>query len=394
MVRHGRPNPQSFGREAHMKRVIGAIALALSTLGACTTLNQIACVPTLQTRWLLEDLTAGGGPSELKRQSAAPTRTLISYTVGTQTYQGDLYTLDNGVKAGLVLVPGATTAGKDDSRLVAFANTLARSHFAVLVPDLPEVRQLRVRPEDAKFIADAAQYMSTRPDLAPGGRLGIAGLSYALGPGILAACDPAVRDKVRFVMGIGGYYDLEKVVTFFLTGWFQDPAGAWRQMEPSAYGKWAFIRSNAPRFGNASDAAVLQELADRRFNDPQSAIDDLTAKLQTPEAKAFVELITNTDPAKVPTLLAGMPAPVRADLDGLNLAKRDLSGFRAHLILVHGYDDNLVPYSQSVELARAIAGTRLYLVNGLSHVDLKGPGFLDVWGMGCAVNDLLEFQGP
>lgn len=377
-----------------MKRLIGAIALMLSTQSACTTLNQISCTPSLQSRWLLEDLTAGEGPSELKRQTAAPARTLISYTVGTQTYQGDLYTPDGGAKAGLVLVPGATTAGKDDTRLVAFANTLARSKFAVLVPDLPEVRQLRVRPEDAKFIADAAQYMSTRPELAPGGRLGIAGVSYALGPGILAACDPSVRDKIRFVMGIGGYYDLEKVVTFFLTGWFQDPAGAWRQMTPSAYGKWAFIRSNAQRFGNASDAAVLEELADRRYNDPAAGIDDLTARLQTPEAKAFVGLITNTDPTKVPTLLATMPAAVRADLDGLNLAKRDLSGFKARLILVHGYDDNLVPYSQSVELARAIAGTRIYLVNGLSHVDLKGPGFLDVWGMGCAVDDLLAFEGP
>jgi hypothetical protein len=59
---------------------------------------------------------------------------------------------------------------------------------------------------------------------------------------------------------------------------------------------------------------------------------------------------------------------------------------------VHGYDDKIVPYSESVALAHALRdrSPRLYLANGLAHVDFKEPGFGDAWALYCAVNALLS----
>jgi len=57
--------------------------------------------------------------------------------------------------------------------------TLARARFAVLAPELPGFRALRVRPTDAREVADAFAYLAGRPDLAPGGRVGIVAFSYA-----------------------------------------------------------------------------------------------------------------------------------------------------------------------------------------------------------------------
>ena len=53
---------------------------------------------------------------------------------------------------------------------------------------------------------------------------------------------------------IGGYYDVEAVLTFFTTGYFRDgPDGQWRHREPNAYGKWVFVRSNAARLASPED---------------------------------------------------------------------------------------------------------------------------------------------
>ena len=43
-------------------------------------------------------------------------------------------------------------------------------------------------------------WMSKRPDLAPDGRVGIVGISFAGGLSISAASRPAIRDKVAFVL--------------------------------------------------------------------------------------------------------------------------------------------------------------------------------------------------
>lgn len=373
-----------------MKPLISLILTLL--LAGCQPIRQIACVPSAESRLFLEDLTAGEAESELERQTEAPRRRMVTYEVAGRPGEAELYEPAAGARAGVVLVPGAAEAGKDDPRMVAFASALARSGFAVLVPELENVRRFQLRESDARQVADAFVYMASQPTLAPEGRAGFAGISYAVGPAVIAALEPDVRDHARFVMGIGPYYDLESTITYFTTGYYREPGGAWRYQKPMDYGKWAFIAGNVDRFEHEGDRELLRAWAARLFTEPASADEDLAAKLVSPEAKALYALMRNRDPEAVPGLLAQLPASVQADLEGLSLAERDLSRLEARMIIVHGYDDTLVPYTESLKLAQALpAGqARLTLVNGLNHVDFKQPGFLDVWGMGCAVNALLD----
>ena len=375
-------------------KLIVSLAL-ISALAGCQPIRQIACVPSAESRLFLEDLVAGEAESELERQTEAPRRRMVRYEVAGRLGEAELYEPAAGARAGIVLVPGAAEAGKDDPRMVAFAGTLARSGFAVLVPELENVRRFQLRESDARQVADAFVYMASQPALAPEGRAGLAGISYAVGPAVIAALEPDVRAHVRFVMGIGPYYDLESTITYFTTGYYREPGGAWRYQKPLDYGKWAFIAGNVDRFEHEGDRQRLKAWSERLFVDPAADDADLASQLETPEARALHALIRNPDPEAVPGLIAQLPASVLEDLKGLSLAERDLSRLEARMIIVHGYDDRLVPYTESLKLEKALpAGqTRLTLVSGLNHVDFEQPGFLDVWGMGCAVNALLDERG-
>jgi hypothetical protein len=61
--------------------------------------------------------------------------------------------------------------------------------------------------------------------------------------------------------------------------------------------------------------------------------------------------ISNADPARVPSLIRDLPPAVRSDIEALDVAARNLSGLRATVILVHGLDDDVIPYTESVALA-------------------------------------------
>ena len=372
-------------------KLIASLTLILALAG-CQPIRQIACVPSAESRMFLEDLAAGGAESELERKTAPPRRSLVTYRVEGRPGEGELYEPVDGASAGVVLVPGAAEAGREDPRMVSFARALARSGFAVLVPELANVRRFQLRPADARAVADAFVYLAGRPALAPEGRVGFAGISYAVGPAVIAALEPDVRDRVRFVLGVGPYYDLGNTITYFTTGYHREPGGAWRHQAPLDYGKWAFIAGNLDRFEHEGDRRLLKAWSERLLADPAAVDEDLASGLETPEARALHALMRNRDPEAVPGLIAQLPASVRADLEGLDLASRDLSGLKARMIIVHGYDDRLVPYTESLRLARALPAdrTRLFLVNGLDHVDFERPGFLDLWGLGCAVNALLD----
>ena len=334
------------------------------------------CVPLQddEAAWVLEDLAVREGDSRLKEYTPDPVRQSVSYSVQGRTYQGDLYQSSQRSLATLVLVPGVAERGKDDPRLVAFATTLARARFLVLVPDLPNLRALRVQAEDAQGVIDAFVHLLSRPEFPVRGGAGIGAFSYAVGPVVLAALDPVIREQVDFILGVGGYYDLNQVLTFFTTGYFQKE-GQWHYLEPNRYGKWVFVYGNAGRLADPLDREMFRLMAERKLQNPHADTDDLMDQL-TPEGRSLLDLLDNRDPARTPALIARLPALIRAELDALNLSRRDLSRLGARLILLHGTDDAIIPYTESVALAAAVpvGQSELFLIDGLAHVNVRPLG--------------------
>ena len=276
-----------------------------------------------------------------------------------------------------MLVPGAAERGKDDPRLVAFATSLARARFMVLVPDIESLRALTIGPEDSGRIADALRHLGGRGEVPNPDALGLVAISYATGPAILAALAPDLRARVRFVLAVGGYYDMTAAVTFFTTGRYrEDPRAPWRRKTPNAYGKWVFLRANAGRLENDRDRWLLDAMARRKLADLDAPLDDLAARLG-PEGRSVHALLVNQDPGAVPALIAALPDKVRSDMAALDLSRAELSRLTAELILLHGRDDAIIPYTESQALAAAAPAGRatLHLVDNLSHVEL-GPGSL------------------
>jgi pimeloyl-ACP methyl ester carboxylesterase len=338
-------------------------------------LLQVGCSPGrgYEAALVLSDIAARDQPSRLKRVTPAPERRFVAFTFEGRPYRGDLYLPGEKARSALLLVPGAAEGGKDDPRLIAFATTLARARFTVLVPDIASLRELKVNPGNVREIVDAFGWLVSRHELAPSGRGGMVAFSYAAGPAILAALEPETRERTGFILAVGGYHDLVQVLTFFTTGWFRQD-GKWQYLEPNEYGKWVFVLSNLDRLDDPADRALLRTMAKRKMADLDAPLDDLAALLRV-QGSALYAFIANREPQRAPELLHQLPQGIRADIVALDLANKDLSALGARLLLIHGYDDSIIPFTESIALAAAVpkGQARLFLVDGLAHVDLE-PG--------------------
>lgn len=358
--------------------VLGALAIS-------------ACSPArvVESAVVLGDLVAGAGPSRLKRSTPAPQRMAVSYEVAGRDYRGDVYRPGDGAVAALVLVPGATPAGPDDPRLVVFATMLARARFLVLVPDIPNLRALEVRSSDVRHVADAVRYLAR---CGGAGAIGLVGISYAAGPALIAALENDIRDRIGFVVTVGGYYDGVAMLTYLTTGYFRDrPDGPWRHRQPNAYGKWVSLRSYAAHLRDAADRDLLVEMAARKLRSPDADIGVLAARLGA-EGRTVYALVANRDPERVPGLVRALPPAVQREMAALDPKRRGLAGLAATLIIIHGRDDPIIPHTESQALAAAAPPGRaqLYLVDSLAHVKLGPAGLIDTLVLWRAVYRILE----
>ena len=308
-----------------LTRALAGMALAMFTLAGCGW---------VEAARLLDGIARGAPEGEVRRE------------IGEKA---DLYAAAAPPLAGIVLLPGVSPQGRDDPRLVGFARALAAQRFAVLVPELPELRALRVSASDAEAVVAAVHRLRGR-----GLRVGVGAFSYAVGPALLAGLE--LGPDAAFVLAIGGYRDIANVIRHFTAG----PA--------DRRAKWLFLRANASRLDRPAEQQALAVMANRRLADEQAGIADLMGDLG-PDGRAVAALVTNRDPGAVEALLKGLPSPIRRELEALDLSRRDLGALEAPLLLVHGRGDPVIPAEESVALAAAAPNSELFLLQDLSHVD-------------------------
>ena len=341
---------------------------------------------------VLEDVQAGVGPSALKERTPTPTCSTVTYRRDGVRRVADIYLPGDGrpALAGLMLSPGADPDGKDDPRFVAFAQSLARARFEVVAPDIPGMRKLRVRAADSEDIRDALFLVSNRRAKEGNATVGIVAISFSTGPTTIAMLSPEMKGRAHFMLYIGGYYDIEAAITFFTTGWYRDGGdGALKHRPPNSYGKWFFAVSNADFIDDPDDRVLVDRMGRRRLDDPDADLSDIVPRLG-PQGRAVYDLLTNTDPEKVPELLARQPPRARAEIAALDIKRRDLSALDARFLLVHGNDDRVIPETQSMAFAARAPHAELYLLDSMQHVDPQPAGFVDKIRMLAMMYDFLK----
>jgi fermentation-respiration switch protein FrsA (DUF1100 family) len=362
-----------------------ALLLLVTLAGACLQLRLGNSEPAL----VLEDLV--DNQSRLREQVPEPVSQELRFDSNGEPLHGGLY-LPVDARAGMVLVPGLAVAGADDPRLVALARTLARVGFVVLIPDIPGFRSYRMGAEDVQVLVAAVQALDGVPRMHAGLPVGIGAFSFAVGPALIAALDPRVAHRVDFVVAVGGYYDLRRLIAYYTTGANRDDPQA---ITPYDKGKWIFALGVSEKLPRASDRLAIQAVARRAIYADAGESDIPAPSSLSPGGAALLELLTNTSSERVPILLAQLPPSLRAEISALNPAEQPMNTLGARLLLLHGRGDNIIPYTESIALAESVGpgGADLFIIDGLAHVNLQ-PTSGDVDILLQLVNAVLEQRAP
>ena len=299
-------------RQPEVSRLLGLLLAALVTLPVVQAAGGL-----VTSAAFVVELLSGGARRPLSALTDEPH--VESLPVANAAV--DRWAVRGG--APLVLVHGYAPAGKDDPRVRQAAALLARAGFDVAVPTIPGLTRGRLRPDDVRPVV-ATLAARARPTV-------MVAVSVGAGPALLAAADPAVRERVRIVLSLGGYASAAELLRFFLTGEYA----------------WAGIRGRV-----VHDPAVVRAFVEANA--------DL---LDTPVREALA------DPARAAAALTA-PPPAVADLLAQLSPERVAGAIRGRLILVHGIDDPAVPYTESLRLAAARPQrTDVVLVHVLEHVE-------------------------
>jgi dienelactone hydrolase len=294
----------------------------------------------------------------------ARVRPVTSRDVTIATRQGNvasrLYQPSGNATRSLIVLPGVHAGGIDEPRLVTFSKRLASTGVNVLSVPLPDLRQFRVTPASTDIIEDATLWLAAEPSLAPDGRVGLVGISFAGGLALVAAGRPSLAGKVRLVVSLGGHADLPRVMTYLCTG--RLPDGTIRR--PHDYGIVIILIGALEHVVPPEQVAPLRQailtfLEASSYDQtdvPKSAQLFALARSQgahLPEpARTYMQWVNDRNAAALGDKLL----PLVELLGGAPALSPDRSpATSAPVFLLHGASDNIIPSSETPFAAAYLA---------------------------------------
>lgn len=314
---------------------------------------------TVRSALLTYDLL-GLPASPLSALTPEPRRTTLSY--GQPADRLDVY-LPAGAQAdrslpAVVLELGIHPLPIDDPQVARLASAIGRLGVVVGVPDSASLRAARLTPTEPAHLADAVLAVAGLPEVDPA-RVGLAGFSAGASIALIAAADPRIGDRLTFVSAFGGYADAETLLV--------DVASGTQQIDGR-------VTAWTPDPGIVGDVRALLASLDR----------EAAGRLFDGHGRAAARaVVAEFDPRLRRQLRAISPV---AFVDRV----------QAPVFLLHGRDDQAIPYSHAVLLAQAL-GARLARLTtfgrfgheqpGLNGLSLDNAG--DVWQLGLYLRDIV-----
>src|SRR6185503_13606521 len=310
----------------------------------------------------------GGRVEQFAAQHAHAVTVLPPHTVATRNGEvpAQFYRPDGRFSRSVLLIPGIHSMGIKEPRLTALAKDLAGSGVLVMTLALPDLQRYQLTLRSADVIEDAVTWMAGRPDLAPDGRIGLIGISFAGGMSVATAGRPSIRDRLAYVLSFGGHADLPRVLHYLVTGEEQQLPGI-RTIPPHDYGVAVLLYQFADQgIVPAEQVAPLRKGVETFLYASQLTLVDMNqANATFQQAREYVKKL---GPEVLPYL--NEPGVDSATLS----ADRTDAVPSAPVFLLHGSEDSVIPTAESVLLADYLtkkgADVHLLISELITHAEI------------------------
>ena len=265
----------------------------------------------------------------------------------------DLY-LPRGenIHPAVVFFMGVVPPDRDESRIVALAEGLARTGMVVMIPWLETQHQNRIVEKDIESLVDAFIYLENHPRVKLG-KIGMGGICTGASMSIVASQDLRINDRVSFVNSFAGYYDAADFIVATAAKTRFDEVSSTRWNPDSLTQN--LITTHIVDGTFDKDQVILNRII-KTGEWTQQDSDDLSSS-----GRAVLTLISGPNVDAAREAITSLNSRTTQFLENIS-PSTNIGNLKAEVLLMHDSSDKLVPPEESRRFAKAIEsnGRRVY----------------------------------
>ena len=302
--------------------------------------------------------------------------------VDTGQFVDDFYLGLNGEKVPLrifkhpkakqttfILFPGASPFAEEHPGMIGLATTIKNLGYNVFIPRIPPLKALNIGIENVDWFAHAYEKIIKREDV---DIKNVAAVGISFGGSLLLKAmleKKILNNPPRSLLMYGSCFDLETGLQFLITGEIEHD-GKIAHIPPNDWGMTVLFHNFIKNIDLGFDTTKIQEVLSARVADNLELVEKLKQKLNDHDLKLINDVLngnTNYDIEKISKQIIETQKEILNELSPSTFCHK----IYTKVFVMHGANDSMVPYSESVKLGEKLPNNELLISYLYEHKEIS-----------------------
>ena len=274
--------------------------------------------------------------------------------------------LKKKINLEVILFHGASPYGEEHPAMIDLALALSNGGIKVYIPRLPKLTKLEINIEIVDIIA---HFYSIIKKKFPNKNIVPAGMSFGGGLLMMAMLKDNVKNILpKSILAYGTYYSLETSIDFLVSGKINNN-GNEKFVKPNDWGLVVLFHNYLSGIDVGFDSTKMQKVLKLRVNNKVSESEIEMKKLPENQIKILENIF---QPNKVPEIIEMtdlIKIAYKDEIEEISPAKI-CNKINYKVFLMHGANDSMVPYTESIKLHENIPDSFLFLSGLYEHREI------------------------
>lgn len=282
-----------------------------------------------------------------------------------------IYYSKKKTKKTAIIFLGASPDGEKHKAINYLAKIIAKFNYNVFIPRIPPLMQLNISNENVDWITYLYELIGSRKDV-DSKNITTVGISYGGGMLLKASLSEKIRNnppKSIFLYGAG--CNAETILKFITKGEF-DNNGKLIKVIPHDWGLTVFFHHFINDIDFGFNRKNIKEVIQLRINNNKEKAHQKLKELDSNEYKIANSIITGKI---IPEVQIMVDKLIRLKSDYIQelSCKPICHQVKPKVFIFHGANDNMIPFTESVQLNKLISNSDLLISYIFEHkgIDTK-----------------------
>ena len=268
-----------------------------------------------------------------------------------------------------IIFPGASPLAENHEGMLTIGSILASLGYRTLIPRIPPLKDLELLDNNSKWFSHAYKQLTNRTDL-KNKEIAIIGMSFG-GAILIKSLAEGMCDErnAKSVMLYGAPYDSKTFINFLLTGEISIN-GSITKVKQHEWGIIVILHNFIDKINLGFDTALIEKTLKYKIAENEEMVSELINKLDPKQRDIIDNALNGIASTEIKKICNHITIDCKNMLDSIS-PNNYSNNIKEKVFIVHGANDTMVPYTESLLLGKSIPNNELFISYLFEHKEIS-----------------------